>query len=111
SKSATLDDLEAVGSFGFRGEALASIASVSRLSLTSRVANGESALRIRAEGGAVHPIEPVSARNGTTVSVAELFFNTPARRRFLKTEATEFAHCLEAVKRAALARPDVAFQL
>jgi DNA mismatch repair protein MutL len=111
SKITTLDDLEAVGSFGFRGEALASIASVSRLALTSRTANGESALRIRAEGGAVHPIEPVSARNGTTVSVAELFFNTPARRRFLKTEATEFAHCLEAVKRAALARPDVGFQL
>ncbi len=111
SKIATLDDLEAVGSFGFRGEALASIASVSRLSLTSRTANGESALRIRAEGGAVHPTEPVSAKNGTTVSVAELFFNTPARRRFLKTEATEFAHCLEAVKRAAIARPDVAFQL
>jgi DNA mismatch repair protein MutL len=111
SKIATLDDLEAVGSFGFRGEALASIASVSRLSLTSRTAQSESALRIRAEGGVLHEVEPVSARNGTTVSVAELFFNTPARRRFLKTEATEFAHCLEAVKRAALARPDVAFQL
>ncbi len=111
SKIATLDDLESVGSFGFRGEALASIASVSRLSLTSRTAFAESALRIRAEGGSVYPSEPVSARQGTTVSVAELFFNTPARRRFLKTEATEFAHCLEAVKRAALARPDVAFQL
>ncbi len=111
SKIATLDDLEAVASFGFRGEALASIASVSRLSLTSRTANSESALRVRAEGGALHEVEPVSARNGTTVSVAELFFNTPARRRFLKTEATEFAHCLEAVKRAALARPEVAFQV
>lgn len=111
SKIATLDDLESVASFGFRGEALASIASVSRLSLTSRTADGASALRVRAEGGSLHPSEPVSARLGTTVSVAELFFNTPARRRFLKTEATEFAHCLEAVKRAALARPDVAFQL
>lgn len=111
SKIATLDDLESVGSFGFRGEALASIASVSRLSLTSRTADAESALRVRAEGGSLHPSEPVSARQGTTVSVAELFFNTPARRRFLKTEATEFAHCLEALKRAALARPDVAFQL
>lgn len=111
SKIASLDDLESVGSFGFRGEALASIASVSRLSLTSRTIDAESALRVRAEGGSVHPSEPVSARQGTTVSVAELFFNTPARRRFLKTEATEFAHCLEAVKRAALARPDVAFQL
>jgi DNA mismatch repair protein MutL len=111
SKIATLDDLESVGSFGFRGEALASIASVSRLSLTSRTAQSESALRIRAEGGVLHEVEPVSARNGTKVSVAELFFNTPARRRFLKTEATEFAHCLEAVKRAALARPEVAFQV
>jgi DNA mismatch repair protein MutL len=111
SKIATLDDLESVASFGFRGEALASIASVSRLSLTSRTAQSDNALRVRAEGGVLHEVEPVSARNGTTVSVAELFFNTPARRRFLKTEATEFAHCLEAVKRAALARPDVAFQV
>ncbi|TAG78623.1 MAG: DNA mismatch repair endonuclease MutL [Betaproteobacteria bacterium] len=111
SKIATLDDLESVASFGFRGEALASIASVSRLSLTSRTADGLSALRVRAEGGSLHPSEPVSARQGTTVSVAELFFNTPARRRFLKTETTEFAHCLEAVKRAALARSDVAFQV
>jgi DNA mismatch repair protein MutL len=111
SKIATLDELEAVGSFGFRGEALASIASVSRLALTSRVAQSENASRIRAEGGTMYDIEPVSAKNGTTITVAELFFNTPARRRFLKTEGTEFAHCLEAVKRAALARPDVAFQL
>jgi DNA mismatch repair protein MutL len=111
SKIATLDDLESVASFGFRGEALASIASVSRLSLTSRTARADNALRVRAEGGVLHEVEPVSARNGTTVSVAELFFNTPARRRFLKSEATEFAHCLEAVKRAALARADVAFQL
>ncbi len=109
SKIATLDDLESVSSFGFRGEALASIASVSRLSLTSRTASSDSALRIRAEGGVLHAIEPVSARNGTTVAVAELFFNTPARRRFLKSESTEFAHCLEAARRAALARPDVAF--
>ena len=111
SKIATLDDLESVASFGFRGEALASIASVSRLSLTSRPAQAGSGLRVRAEGGQLYPSEPVSARYGTTVSVAELFFNTPARRRFLKTEATEFAHCSEAVKRAALARPDVAFQV
>jgi DNA mismatch repair protein MutL len=111
SKIATLDDLEAVGSFGFRGEALASIASVSRISLTSRTAQSTNAQRIRAEGGFLHEIEPVSAKNGTTVSVAELFFNTPARRRFLKSEATEFAHCLDAVKRAALARSDVAFLL
>jgi DNA mismatch repair protein MutL len=111
SKIATLDDLESVASFGFRGEALASIASVSRLTLTSRTSDAASASRLSVEGGAVHDIEPTSARQGTTVSVAELFFNTPARRRFLKSEATEYAHCLEALKRCALARHDVALQL
>jgi DNA mismatch repair protein MutL len=111
SKIASLDDLESVASFGFRGEALASIASVSRLTLVSRTAQAASASRLHVEGGALQPVEPSAARPGTTVSAAELFFNTPARRRFLKSEATEYAHCLDALKRAALSRPDVAFQM
>jgi DNA mismatch repair protein MutL len=111
SKIASLDDLESVASFGFRGEALASIASVSRLTLTSRTPNATSASRLQVEGGSLQAVEPSAARPGTTVSAAELFFNTPARRRFLKSEATEYAHCLEALKRAALSRPDVAFQM
>jgi DNA mismatch repair protein MutL len=111
SKIASLDDLESVASFGFRGEALASIASVSRLTLVSRTSQAASASRLHVEGGALQPVEPSAARPGTTVSAAELFFNTPARRRFLKSEATEYAHCLDALKRAALSRPDVAFQM
>jgi DNA mismatch repair protein MutL len=111
SKIASLDDLESVASFGFRGEALASIASVSRLTLVSRTSQAASASLLHVEGGALQPVEPSAARPGTTVSAAELFFNTPARRRFLKSEATEYAHCLDALKRAALSRPDVAFQM
>jgi DNA mismatch repair protein MutL len=111
SKITSLDDLESVASFGFRGEALASIASVARLALTSRVVGAESASTLRVEGGVVGAAEPTSARLGTTISVAELFFNTPARRRFLKSKYTEYAHCLEAMKRCGLASPEVAFQL
>ena len=111
SKIASFDDLESVASFGFRGEALASIASVARLSITSRTQGAPSAFRLKAEGGQSEPTEPVSARLGTTVTVAELFFNTPARRRFLKSEATEYAHCLDAVRRLGLARSDIALQL
>lgn len=111
SKIVSFDELESVTSFGFRGEALASIASVARLSITSRTRSAISAFRLRAEGGHSEPAEPVSARLGTTVSVAELFFNTPARRRFLKSEATEYAHCLDAVRRLGLARSDIALQL
>ncbi len=111
SKISSLDDLEAVTSFGFRGEALASIASVARLSLTSRTAGAPNAFRLKVEGGEIGSAEPVSARNGTTVTVAELFFNTPARRRFLKSEATEYAHCLDAVRRVGLVRPEIALQL
>jgi DNA mismatch repair protein MutL len=111
SKIASFDDLESVMSFGFRGEALASIASVARLSISSRVASAASAFRIKVEGGRTAVPEPVSARLGTTVTVAELFFNTPARRRFLKSEATEYAHCLDAVRRLGLARSDIAIQL
>ncbi len=111
SKIASFDDLESVTSFGFRGEALASIASVARLSITSRPQGAPSAFRLKTEGGQGEPSEPVSARLGTTVTVAELFFNTPARRRFLKSEATEYAHCMDAVRRLGLARSDIALQL
>ena len=111
SKISSLDDLEAVASFGFRGEALASIASVARLSLTSRTAGAANAFRLKVEGGEIGLPEPASARNGTTVTVAELFFNTPARRRFLKSEATEYAHCLDAVRRVGLVRPEITLQL
>ena len=111
SKISSLDDLEAVASFGFRGEALASIASVARLSLTSRTAGAPNAFRLKVEGGEIGSPEPASARNGTTVTVAELFFNTPARRRFLKSEGTEYAHCLDAVRRVGLVRPEIALQL
>ena len=111
SKIASFDDLESVTSFGFRGEALASIASVARLAITSRTQRGQSAFRLKTEGGNSDAAVPVSARLGTTVTVAELFFNTPARRRFLKSEATEYAHCLDAVRRLGLARHDIAIQL
>ena len=108
SKIASLDDLERVASYGFRGEALASIASVARVTITSRHASQAHAFRLRSETDAV---EPAALAGGTVVEVADLYFNTPARRKFLKTEATEFAHCDEVVRRMALARPDVAFTL
>ena len=108
SKIASLDDLERVASYGFRGEALASIASVARVTLTSRHASQGHAFRLRGEAAAV---EPAALAGGTVIEVADLYFNTPARRKFLKTEATEFAHCDEVLRRMALARPDVAFML
>ena len=112
SKIASLDDLESVRSLGFRGEALASIASVARVSILTRHASASRGWRIEAEGesGRGTP-EPAAHATGTTVDVVDLYFNTPARRKFLKTEATEFAHCDAVVKRAALSRPDVAFSL
>src|SRR5688572_22349051 len=111
SKIASLADLERVASLGFRGEALASIASVSRLTLTSRRAEEKHAWAVRAEGPGSAAPEPATLGSGTTVEVRDLYFNTPARRKFLKSEQTEFAHCEEALKRAALARSDVAFSL
>jgi DNA mismatch repair protein MutL len=111
SKIATLADLEGVATLGFRGEALASIASVARVAVTSRTADAAHAWRVAAEGGPAGAPEPAAHSAGTTVEVLDLYFNTPARRKFLKSEATEFAHCAEAFVRVALARPDLALTL
>ena len=106
SKIASLADLEGVTTMGFRGEALAAIASIAEVSIASRVADAAHALRLDARSGELLP----AARGvGTSVEVRELFFATPARRKFLKSEATELAHCVEAVRRQALARPEVGF--
>ena len=111
SKIFDLDDLEAVGTLGFRGEALASIASVSRLDLLSAV-EGESGSKVSVEGREMEPLIEVSAHpRGTTVDVRDLFFNTPARRKFLKTEKTEFGHIDTVVSRQVLSRFDVGFRL
>lgn len=111
SKIFDLDDLEAVGTLGFRGEALASIASVSRLDLLSAV-EGEAGSKVSVEGREMEPLIEVSAHpRGTTVDVRDLFFNTPARRKFLKTEKTEFGHIDTVVSRQALGRFDVGFRL
>ncbi len=111
SKIFSLEDLEAVASLGFRGEALASIASVSRTQISSREKSTKHAWRIASEGSQIAPLEPAALDAGTIVEVNDLYFNTPARRKFLKTEATEFGHCEEAFSRVALSRPDVTFTL
>jgi DNA mismatch repair protein MutL len=108
SKIASLEDLERVGSFGFRGEALASIAAVARVTVTSRRPEAAHASRLR--GGQTTP-EPAALGAGTVIEVADLYWSTPARRKFLKSEATEYAHCDEVLRRMALARADVAFSL
>ena len=108
SKIRSLHDLESVATMGFRGEALAAIASVSELSLTSRLDGSEHAHGLDARSG---EIRPMARSRGTTVEVRELFYSTPARRQFLKSTATELAHCIEAVRRHALARPDVGFEI
>jgi DNA mismatch repair protein MutL len=111
SKIASLEDLEAVVTMGFRGEALASIASVSRLSICSRTRDAAHAAEISCEGAQVSEVRPAARAQGTTVSVSDLYFNTPARRKFLRTEQTEFGHCDEVFRRIALARSGIAFML
>ena len=111
SKIKSLPDLERVKSMGFRGEGLASIASVSRLTLTSRTAQNAHAHQIRAADGALGEVAAAAHPVGTTIEIAELFFNTPARRKFLKSENTEYAHCATMLERLALANPAVAFSL
>ena len=111
SKIASLDDLEGVVTMGFRGEALASIASVSRLSITSRTREAAHGAAISAEGAQIGEVQPAARAQGTTVAVADLYFNTPARRKFLRTDSTEFGHCDEVFRRIALARAGIAFML
>jgi len=108
SKIASLADLESVGTMGFRGEALAAIGSVSQLNLLSRTADQASGFLLDGQTG---ELKPAARARGTTVEVRELFFSTPARRKFLKADATELAHCIEAVRRHALVRPDVGFAI
>jgi DNA mismatch repair protein MutL len=111
SKIATLQDLERAATLGFRGEALASIGAVSRLAIVSRVAGGRHAWRIACEAGQASPVEPAALAAGTAIEVEDLYFNTPPRRKFMKSEATEFARCEEAFSRIALSRPQVGFSL
>jgi len=112
SKIRDLEDLERVMSLGFRGEALASISSVARLTLTSRTRDAQQAWQVETEGRDMSPhVQPAAHPVGTSVEVRDLFFNTPARRKFLKTEKTEFDHLQEVIRRLALARFDVGFHL
>ena len=107
SKIQSLDDLERVATMGFRGEALAAIASVSRLALTSAARNAHHAWRITADG----ELTPDALPAGTVVEMRDLYFNTPARRKFLKSPGTEQAHCMEAIRRQALAHPEIGFTI
>jgi DNA mismatch repair protein MutL len=108
SKITSLTELESVGTMGFRGEALAAIQSVSELSVLSRTAAQDSAMLLDGRSG---ELQPAARAQGTTVEVQELFYSTPARRKFLKTDNTELAHCVEAVRRHALTRPEVGFAI
>ena len=111
SKLRAVTDLDTISTMGFRGEALPSIASVSRLTITSRVGSQPSGARLRVEGGKVGEVEPAACAPGTTIEVADLFFNTPARLKFLKSTATEAAHILDMVNHAALGAHGVHFGL
>jgi len=111
SKIASLDDLQRVASMGFRGEALASMAAVAQVTLTSRTPDATHAWKIDAMDGTQSDAAPAAHAHGTSIEMRELYFNTPARRKFLKSENTEYAWCEETFKRIALSRPDVAFSL
>lgn len=111
SKISSFEDLERVGTLGFRGEALASIASVSHLTLTSRTADERHGWQIESHGGTISEAVPAQCEPGTTIDVLDLYYNTPARRKFLRTEATEYAHAEDWFTRIALARPDVSMRL
>ena len=111
SKIACLDDLEAITTLGFRGEALPSIGSVSRLRILSRAAGAEQAAQVDVEGGALTPVRPAAHPPGTTIEVRDLFFNVPARRKFVRSDATELTHVARLVERLVLSRFDVSFRL
>jgi DNA mismatch repair protein MutL len=111
SKIATLDDLEAVGTLGFRGEALPSIGSVARLRVVSRATGTPQAFEVNVEGGQAGAVRPAAHPPGTTIEVRDLFYNVPARRKFVRSDATEVGHIQRWVERLALSRPDVAFRL
>jgi len=111
SKITSMDDLQSVVTLGFRGEAMPSIASVSRLRLLTRTAQAEHAVEIQAEGGTRSAVRPAAHVVGTTIEVRDLFFNVPARRKFVRSEATEAGHIVRLVERLALSRPDIGFQL
>jgi DNA mismatch repair protein MutL len=111
SKLASLEDLEAIATLGFRGEALPSIGSVARMRVISRTADAERGAEIAVEGGLAGAVRPAAHPAGTSVEVRDLFYNVPARRRFVRSEATEFGHILRQVQRLALAAPEVAIRL
>ena len=111
SKIASLEELEEVASMGFRGEALPSMGSVSRMTITSRVADAEHAWQIKIANGEIEAATPAAGAPGTTVELRDLFYNVPARRKFMRADRTEFSHIDELVKRFALARSDIGFQL
>ena len=111
SKIRTLEDLETVASLGFRGEALASMAAVAEVEIVSRVPGVSQAFSVRSRGGRIEPVMPAAREAGSTIIVSDLFSETPARRKFLKSEGTEYAHCDELLRRLALAFPQVSFRL
>ncbi|HTT02260.1 MAG TPA: DNA mismatch repair endonuclease MutL [Steroidobacteraceae bacterium] len=111
SKIGSLSDLESVATLGFRGEALPSIASVSRLRLISRIEGADHGAEVSAEAGSIKPARPAAHTRGTTIEVRDLFFNVPARRKFVRSEATELGHIVRLMERLALSRPEVGFRL
>ncbi|NEO28226.1 MAG: DNA mismatch repair protein MutL, partial [Kamptonema sp. SIO4C4] len=111
SKIEGTEDLDRIATMGFRGEAIASIASVSRLVIRSRTEQSPSAFEIRCDGGEVQPVRPSSGPVGTTIEVRNLFYSTPARRKFLKTPQTERGRCLKAVRELAMANPAIGFTI